>query len=52
MRSHEMAAILLANPDMELDVFYHGYYPTVTREVCAPYEENGKLVIAKVVTEE
>jgi hypothetical protein len=47
-----MAALLLANPDMELDVDYSGYYSTELREVCVPYEEDGKLIIAKVVTEE
>ena len=52
MKSHEMAALLLANPDIELDVFYTGYYATEICEVCVPFEDNGKLVIAKVVTEE
>lgn len=52
MRSHEMAALLLGGPDMELDVSYSGYYQAETCEVCAPYEEDGKMVIAKVVTEE
>lgn len=37
---------------MELDIQYSGYYSTEVCEVCEPFEEGGKLVVGKVITEE